>query len=304
MGKQMMFIAFFPQAMLHAFSKSNVDFDRLFQNLQAWHSTPPLIFAEDLRQSISLSIENTLYALAEHSSDNLIIGLKTLLASDQSPQVDIEHTIQVLSTLIERGVFGDNVFVKKIEETIKQLSLEKVPPKKEAKDIVSSIQDLYMFYEPPQNDNIIRTGDLVEIELVSKEKPLVKQAIVITPACDLANPRKTIFLRLALIEDVPEEDKGTERDCEWKYQYKDKQFRVCFHQILVLRNETLQKDEKLKVLMSYAHPYITFENNLVSRIQRLKRLGEPYCSDLLHRFVSHAGRIGQPDFSAATLVSE
>jgi hypothetical protein len=293
---------FFPQAMIYSCSKDDIKYDNLFGELEKWHSTPPFTFAEDLRQCIALSTENTLYTLAEYSLDDLTSGLKTLIASDQSPQVDIEHTIEVLSKLIERGIFKDTVFIKRLEETIKRLSLVEAHGKKKPKNYISSIQDLYMFYEPPENDLIIRTGDLVEVDVSPDGEPNLRQAIVITPACDLANPRKTIFIRLALIENVLDKDKDT--DSVWKYTYKEKQFRVCFHQLIVLKNETLNKNENLKVVMSYGHTYITLDNKPIRKFLRLRRLGEPYCSDLLHNFISHAGRIGQPDFSARTLIIE
>jgi hypothetical protein len=271
---------------------------------------PPLSLSEDLRQAMSMSTERALYSLAEHSIDDLATGLKTLIKTDPTPEIDIEHIVQILSRLIERELYLNTTFIKNIRDLVEELSLANNPTtqqdKRKAKKIVSSIQDLYMFYRPPEDDAIVRTGDLVELGLKDEDgNPKLIKAVVLTPACDLANPGKTLFLRLAIVENIPEDDANKPPDSEWGFVESGKKFRVSFHQLLVVKNKDLSSSEdNSKFVMSYKHNYVALNRPDDLNLKRIKRLEEPYRSDLLHSFVSHAGRIGQPDFSASTWIPE
>lgn len=300
----------FPQAMIHAYSKDDVKFDNLLQLLNEWHKLPPLSFAEDLRRTITLSTEIALYSLAEHSHDQLAAGFKTLIQGESAPQADVEHIVQVFTRLIEREIYRDKEFVSAIRKTVEQLSLANVPTTKAGREnlrrVISSIQELYMFYQSPSDDIIVRSGDYIDLDVSSENKSFLRKAIVITPACDLANPGKTLYLRLALVEEIlPENINNKLAESEWDFKDDGKHLKVCFHQLFILKNDTLAASkEKPKFVMSYSHNYKTLNDDQVRAFKRIKRLAEPYLSDLLHSFVSHAGRIGQPDFSAATAVGD
>jgi CheY-like chemotaxis protein len=299
----------FPPVMIKAYDKNDVDYSILLKHIETLHNYPPMQLAEELRKTLISSTEKALYSLAEHSINDLSVGLKTLLKTEDQPEVDVEHVIRILSRLIERQAYRDDDFVEYIKKFINGLALTQPL---EGKNISSSIASLYMFYSPSDKDFIVRTGDIVEIDLSPGEIPNLVKAIVLTPACDLATPQKTYYLRLALIEEIPPEEakKRTESEAEWRYKDGSIHNSINFHKILVLKNMELSTAAEYKptdtdpkaskpalFIMSYKHNYSTLNNSQIKGLKRIKRFGEPYRSDLLHKFISHAGRIGLPDFS-------
>ncbi|MCK6628923.1 MAG: hypothetical protein L6R45_27555 [Anaerolineae bacterium] len=284
---------FFPSACLTARSKAKVTGKDLLDFLNKWYETTPAKLSNQFRQSLAVSAEKALYRLAEHSEDDLARGLKTLIAAGDSSEVDMEHAVDVLLRLVGRAINEDETFIAEVRQTVQKL--ERAPDK--AKKIESRIKRLHMYYRP--KDNFVRTGDIVKITLGTEAQTEQIQAVVITPACDLAQPSKTTFLRLALIHQKTDK---TRKDDRWTLEWDDDQkvgLEVCFHEILVVKNLSLIEAAPKKLTMIYKHSYQTLNGTQVV-LEREQRLDEPYRADLLHHFVSHAGRIGMPDFEAAT----
>src|SRR5258707_5421636 len=75
----------FPNALIIALGKDDVNYPELLGRLEEIHARPPLSLSEDLRQAMSISTERALYTLAEHSIDDLAMGLKTLIKTDPTP---------------------------------------------------------------------------------------------------------------------------------------------------------------------------------------------------------------------------
>ena len=110
--------------------------------------------------------------------------------------MDIEHSIDVLMRLVSRDVYNDGDFINELNAIIEDFQEDNEDvDEREIVKIISSIQDLHMFYKP--TDQIVRTGDIVEIDLDGNKL----RAVVITPACDLAIPKRTTQLRLTVIRE-------------------------------------------------------------------------------------------------------
>lgn len=279
----------FPEACLHAESKSNISYQELLDFLVKWHEGTPAKLSEQLRQSITTSVEESLYKLAEHSEDDLARGLKTLISLGDRNEIDMEHAVDVLLRLVARAIYGDEDFMETVRQTVEKL--ERAPDK--AKKIESRIKKLHMYYRP--RDNFVRTGDIVKITFELEQKNKQMDGIVITPACDLAQPGKTTFLRLGLIHGRADITRKSGED-KWDLD-KENKLEVCFHEILVIENLNLAGAEGKKQVMTYNHTYQSLSGIKVTLV-REQRLDEPYRADLLQRFISHAGRIGVPDFEA------
>ncbi|NJN98031.1 MAG: hypothetical protein HC875_30105 [Anaerolineales bacterium] len=273
-------------------SKAKIGYKDLLNFLEQWYTTTPAKLSSQFRHSIAVSVEEALYRLAEHSEDDLARGLKTLIAAGDSSEVDMEHAIDVLLRLVGRAINEDETFIAEVRQTVQKL--ERAPDK--AKKVESRLKRLHMYYRP--KDDFVRTGDIVKITSGTEAQTEQFQAVVITPACDLAQPGKTAFLRLALIHQKAEK---TRKEDRWTLEWDDDQkkgLEVCFHEILVVKNLTLIEAATKKLTMIYKHSYQTLNGTPII-LEREQRLDEPYRADLLHHFVSHAGRIGMPDFEAA-----
>ncbi|MFN8456350.1 MAG: response regulator [Anaerolineae bacterium] len=282
----------FPEACLTARSKVEVECKDLLDFLKKWYETTPAKLSNQFRQSIAISVEKALYKLAEHSEDDLARGLKTLIATGDISEVDMEHAVDVLLRLVGRVINENETFIAEVRQTVQKL--ERAPDK--AKKVESRIKKLHMYYKP--KDDFVRTGDIVKITIGAEMQTEQFKAIVITPACDLAQPGKTTFLRLALIHQKTDK---TRKDDRWTLEWDDDQkvgLEVCFHEILVVKNLSLTEAAPKKLAMIYKHSFQTLNGTQVI-LEREERLDEPYRADLLHHFVSHAGRIGIPDFEAA-----
>jgi sulfur transfer complex TusBCD TusB component (DsrH family) len=267
----------------------------LLNYLNDWYDTIPATLSSQFRQSIASSVEQALYTLAEHSADDLARGLKTLISRGDSAEIDIEHAVDVLLRLVGRAISADENFISEVRHTVAKL--EHPATTKKTQDIESRIKELHMYYKP--KDDIVRTGDIVNITVEVSEQSKSFKGVVITPACDLAHPR-TAFLRMALINQKT--TTGKPGDDKWEMSFLDKQdkgFEACFHEILVVENQPLIADvpPDQRPVMSYKHSYQTL-NGAKAVLEREKRLDEPYRADLLHHFASHAGRIGLPEFTA------
>jgi|GEM_PF-2156044 len=293
----------FPEACLHAKSKDEIGYQELLDVLIKWHERTPAKLREEFRRSIIASAEEALYRLAEHSEDDLARGLKALITLGDTSEIDIEHAVDVLLRLVGRVIYTDQNFIDTVKQTVTELELQNPPKTKQEikteKRVESRIKELHMYYTP--SDNTVRVGDIIEIKIGNDEQAKLFKGIVITPACDLARPR-TAFLRLALIQERTTDDTPGADKFILSFLEDDKKiFEVCLHELLVIENQILTANtpvEQQKPVMLYKHHYQTLTGEPVS-LKPLRRLDEPYRADLLHCFVSHAGRIGVPEFKAA-----
>lgn len=281
----------FPEACFRGYSKSVVNHQRLLDELSSWHQQAPARLAEQLRQSVANAVEMTLYSLAEQSIDDLAKGLKTLIRLGETSDVDMEHAADVMLRLLGRQLYADQAFIDELRRIVAGLTTSKPQSSKKERQRSSQMAAIYMLYQPA--DDVVRNGDIVTIAW-DKDNTL---AVVLTPACDLANPGKTSYLRLAMLNAQPDRSGGKPPEDRWPLTYREKPYEVCFHEILVLRNTTTTDSAGGNAtVMRYNHKFDTLNGVNVS-IRRECRLDEPYRADLLHNFVSHAGRVGLPDFT-------
>lgn len=272
----------FPEVCFRGFSKSEVNHQQLLQELSRWYQQPPARLAEQFRQSVATAVEQTLYTLAEQSIDDLTKGLKTLISLGENSEVDMEHVTDVMLRILGRQLYNDETFINELKQIVEGLTTGNPHDKKRA----SQMETFYMYYRP--SDDIVRNGDIVRIKGDTQTEKL---AIVLTPACDLANPGKTSYLRLCLLNPSPGR-KGNIPADRWSLNFDGQAYEVCFHEIVTLQNKTVANTS----VMLYTHDYTSLIGADVNLI-RQSRLDEPYRADLLHHFVSHAGRIGRPDFT-------
>lgn len=231
---------------------------------------------------MATAVEQTLYTLAEQSIDDLTKGLKTLISLGESSEIDMEHAADVMVRILGRQLYNDTAFTEVLKQIIAGLAANNPLDKKRT----SQMEAFYMYYRP--SDEIVRNGDIVCIKWDASTEKL---AIVLTPACDLANPGKTSHLRLCLLNPSPERKGSTPAD-RWPLVFDGQAYEICFHEIATLQNKTISD----KSVMLYTHSYAALTGADVTLV-RQSRLDEPYRADLLHHFVSHAGRIGRPDFT-------
>lgn len=276
----------FPKACYHSYSKAKVNHHTLLKVLAEWHNQAASQLSELFRQSVAAAAEQTLFSLAEQSIDDLTKGLKTLIALGEKADVDMEHTTDVMLRILGRQLYADKSFVGRLKEIVADLKTTNPQATKQERRRASQMEALYMFYQPA--DDVVRNGDIVKISWNDNDT----LAVVLTPACDLANPGKTSYIRLAMLN---VQLKAT--DDRWPLTYHGEPHEVCFHEILVLRDMTTANPPKnATAVMRYSHTFSTLNGADVS-IRRECRLDEPYRADLLHNFVSHAGRVGRPDFT-------
>lgn len=287
----------FPEVCLMARSKAKVGVKDLLDFLEQWYATTPAKLSSQFRHSIAVSVEESLYRLAEHSEDDLARGLKTLISLGERDEIDVEHAVDILLRLVGRAISTDESFIEAVHQTVAKL--EHPPTTKKTRDIESRIKKLHMYYYPSDNDKIVRAGDIVDITIEVGNQPKVLKGVVLTPACDLARPR-TAFLRLALVNEKTTTNKSGDDKWSLPFLQEGKLFEVCFHEVLVVKNETWTSNDvpdQPKPVMLYTHTYQTLNGaNVV--LKRECRLDEPYRADLLHSFSSHASRIGLPEFTA------
>lgn len=281
----------FPEACFRGYGKSEVSHERLLAELSKWHQQVPARLAEQFRQSVATAVEQTLFLLAEQSIDDLAMGLKTLIKLGETNAVDMEHATDVMLRLLGRQLYADQAFVGELKRIVAGLNTDQSQASPRARQRSSQMEALHMLYQPV--DDVVRNGDIVTVSW-TKANAL---AVVLTPACDLANPGKTSYLRLAMLNAQPERKGAKAPEDRWSLKFRDEFREVCFHEILVLHNSTTANLAKGETsVMRYSHTFRTLTETDVS-IRRECRLDEPYRADLLHNFVSHAGRVGLPDFT-------
>jgi hypothetical protein len=279
----------FPEGCFQGFGKGDVNHAQLLQELSRWYEQPPARLAEQFRRSVATAVEQTLYTLAEQSIDDLTKGLKTLIDVGDGSDVDMEHAADVMLRLMGRQLYRDAAFTNELKQIVSGLETSNPQPSKTEKQRASQMEALFMYYQP--SDNIVRNGDIVKINGDDFEK----LAIILTPACDLANPDKTSYLRLAVLN-LQATRKGSPPADRWPLTYDTQTYEVCFHETLAVLNKSVSQETANKSVMLYTHKYEMATGITVS-LTRECRLDEPYRADLLHSFVSHAGRVGRPDFT-------
>jgi hypothetical protein len=206
--------------------------------------------------------------------------------------LDVEHAVDVLIKLINREVYEDIRFIEHIETILENLQKNDQEETEGKSETYRQIQDFHMFYTPHEKNKVIRMGDIVNIKIEDKEF----RGIIITPACDLANPKKTNYLRVALIRRAANKNEKTKDSVDKKRLMENGEINIVYlHELIVLKDETLIQNSTAASIMLYDHDFKTITEQEV-QITREKRLDDPYRADLLHHFISHAGRIGVPDF--------
>jgi CheY-like chemotaxis protein len=244
------------------------------------------------RSSRKKAFEKSMYELDQLEGEDFLRTLQHILLMDSGPSPDINHALEFLERYVGRKTLADASFKEKLLEELKELLRKQIPKKG---DREAALIHAHRYSMP--SDNSARTGDIVWVERGEGFEPIV--AIVLTPACDLE--KKDCFeLRLAKAEAVTEGNQGI-GECRInairvkpRDDYAD--LVVNFHRTFYVRDTSLgaTKTERQGRVIAYDHQFMDVFGGGV-RLAPICRLDDPYRSDLLQKFASHASRVGIPD---------
>jgi hypothetical protein len=236
-----------------------------------------------------------MYTLAALDNEDILRALRLAGSEHRGGQQDLDHAVDVLQRIVSRQI-GNH---EGLRSTLREL-LETVPPAGKADPAtVDPIRNAHMYYAP--GDDVARSGDLIQW----RQGGQVVRGIVVTPACDLAQP-KTECLRVILLQEASKEPGSRPADvfvldsiCQEGKGFFS--LEGSFHRTMFLINKpvaaairSLPKVKDRTIVMRYSHEYEGPDGSSTC-CERMCRLDDPYRSDLIHRYVSHAGRIGTPD---------
>ena len=286
----------FPPNCITCKGKAEVTRDQVASYMTRWYTdSVPAKLANPWRQAAEGATEAAMYTLAALDNRDVLRALRLPGSEHRSGQQDLDHAVDVLQRILSRQI-GSH---EGLRRTLGEL-LETAPAAgKTDPGTVDPVRNAHMYYAP--GDDVVRTGDLIQWTQGGK----VVMGIVVTPACDLAQP-KTECLRVILLQEASKESVPRPADVFVLHSMylEGKGFfsmEGSFHRTLFLVNKTvaaeIQKFAKVKdrtTVMRYSDEFEGPDGSSM-RSERICRLDDPYRSDLIHQFVSHAGRIGTPE---------
>jgi len=281
----------FPRSCITCRGKDEVSPENVRATFEEWYlASVPARLATAWRSAGAASLEGVLYALAGLSRQDALSALRVIVKGEDAEEVDVEHTVTMLERLFHRQLVKQSPFREALLELLKE------KPAGEG-GTAGAIWNLHMYYDP--QDQLVRNGDIVRWKQAGEG--LV--GLVVTPWCDLAQP-KTEFLRIIRLRESTKTEGRPDDRVPLPYvsidgKLVDKEAR--FHEVATLCNlsvaEEIKQKEKVKqrrIVMRYSHEYL-LSNGEKGTLERLSRLDDPYRSDLIQKFVSHGSRIGTPD---------
>lgn len=272
------------------FAKGEVTPEALAERVLKWYEASfNARLSAAWRQARSSAFEKGLYELDALESIDFQRTLQHLLMIEAEGVFDVDHALEFLERFIARKVVSDAI----LRETVKsELEKEQLPmpktkqEKSEARRREPALVNAHSYFEA--KDEVSRTGDVVEV--VHPKSSLF--AVVLTPACDLENAK---CAELRLIEAV-ELDREAERDSEWQMPPYQKAENgpyaspiLNFHRTFFVSDTSKQEGR----LITYADKFVDRFGTEVT-LRCICRLDDPYRSDLLQKYSSHASRVGVP----------
>ena len=273
------------------FAKGEVTPEALAERVSKWYEASfNARLSAAWRKARASAFEHGLYELDALESVDFQRTLQHLLVIESEGVFDVDHALEFLERFIARKVVAD----AGLRETVKsELEKEQLPvpqnkqEKKEARRREPALVNAHSYFEP--RDKVARTGDVVEV--VHPKGSLI--AVVLTPACDLEN---TKCAELRLVEAL-ELDREAERESEWQMPpYQKAQNGPFVTPVLTFHRTFFVTDVSRKEgsLITYADKFTDRFGTDIS-LRCLCRLDDPYRSDLLQKYSSHASRVGTPD---------
>lgn len=275
------------------FDKDTTDPETLTNQLATWYAqSMPARLCEVWRNARRRSLEAAIYELDALEGEDFYRTLRHILIMDSGEIADVDHALEFLERFVERKVLSDAT----LRDTLRAELNEAIGPELQAQgNRELALVNAHRYVMPP--DQLARTGDIVQVLDVGAE-PLMT-AVVITPACDLEQ-RKCFELRLVKA-DERQQDSRRASECELPAVRVDvggayRDFVVDFHKTIFVHDVSIAADPKGRRsrLISYEDEFQdVFGKRLWLKV--LCRLDDPYRSDLLQRYSSHASRIGIPE---------
>jgi hypothetical protein len=286
----------FPPSCITCKGKTEVTRNHVASYLAQWYAdSVPARLANPWRQAAGGASEAAMYTLAALDNKDVLRALRLPGSEHRGGQQDLDHAIDVLQRIHSRQIGSHDGL-----RSVLRLLLEEAPPADKADPAtVDPVRNAHMYYTP--GDDIVRTGDLIQWTQGAR----VAMGIVVTPACDLAQPR-TECMRVVLLQEAFKRTGSTPADIfvlDSIYQEGKGFFSMecAFHRTLFLIDKAvageIQKTTRIKdrtAIMRYSDEFEGPDGRSI-RCERICRLDDPYRSDLIHRYVSHAGRIGIPE---------
>lgn len=269
----------------------------LAEQLKTWYSkTTSARLAEVWRNTRRQAFEQSLYDLEAIEGENLQRSLQHVLMLDSGEASDVEHAMDFLERFVARRVLSNTA----LRSTLRN---ELDAARKQQGFKLNGSGEMMLVnshrYIPMHGDsNHIRTGDFVRIALTT-EPPQIRHAVVITPACDLEN-RKCVEVRLIMAEktDLEKGRNDSEMVLNAVWSETDKSFHnylLNFHRTLFIIDKEFQDNPQNRKgrAIAYSHAFTDILGQNYN-LTPICRIDDPYRSDLLQKFSSHAARIGIP----------
>jgi hypothetical protein len=271
------------------FPKSEVTPEALAERVFKWYEAS---FSARLsavwRRVRSVAFEQSLYELDALESTEFQRTLQRLLLVEAEETFDVDHALEFLERYVSRKVVGNS----ELRETLNaELAREQLPtPQTKQEKQAARLREPALVNAHAYilcADRIARTGDVVKVTFPTGS--LI--AVVLTPICDLASV-KCAELRLVEAEEL---DREAARDAEWQlppFKNPTGVFItpvVNFHRTLFVTPTERQE----KHLIRYDQRFRDRFGTEVT-LECLCRLDDPYRSDLLQKYSSHASRVGVP----------
>ncbi|HEV2233702.1 MAG TPA: hypothetical protein VGV68_09910 [Terriglobia bacterium] len=275
---------------IQVFDKGEIAPETLVAEVKKWYKQSMGATMSAVWRSVRQNaLEKSLYELDALEGENFHRTLQHILVMDTGDTPDVDHALEFLERYVGRKVLFDATLR---DELKKELGEARKNLKTTGERELALIH-AHRYILP--TDSVARTGDVVKI--LDESDALVALAVVITPACDL-DGRKCFELRLVLAEERSAAS-GVTSECLLPAIRRDDgafaDFVLNFHSTMFLRDKSIGPTNKEREgrLISYQHSFEdTFGRKL--GLRPICRLDDPYRSDLLQKYSSHASRVGIP----------
>lgn len=274
------------------FDKETTDPAKLAEELTRWYAASlGARLSAAWREARRRAFEQSLYELDALEGADFYRTLRRILVMDAGEIPDVDHALEFLERYVGRKILGNSSLREELRNELLEAQKLNIKVKGE---LETALVHAHRYLLP--EDSIARTGDVVEV--FNEKGNVLSVAVVLTPACDLAQ-QKCFELRLVLAE---EREGNAQGYSEWelpavrgKGQTAYRNFRLNFHKTFFVKDASIgnTNEERKGRLIAYDH---TFVDHLGSRLslKPICRLDDPYRSDLLQRYSAHASRVGIP----------
>jgi hypothetical protein len=289
-----------PYNHIQVYAKAGVSPAELALSIKNWYATSTgTRVARAWRTARRKSFEQALYQLDTLEGENLRATLQHLIIAGEDSFPDVNHSIEFLERFVSRGVSADADFRMSIQKILDEGRLD---PAYALKLGSMPLMNAHRYIQVAPGDTAVQTGDVIDL-YEPDGTPLNISGVVVTPACDL-DQRKCRELRILLVQQNGPQP-GTKPDQWWQLKgflrpgsTTFENLWLNFHRAIILIDKAMQPSKEKKNLYERVLTYDkVYEDEFHKQVllRPLCHLDDPYRSDLLQKYSSHAARIGVPD---------